>query len=255
MTIGIDTDRAISLRCYAGSPCSQPSTHVVLWNPPGQQYATTACEAHTERHMALVKNHQPYTIPVVDGTFTVLADHSGTQVANCRHCGHHIYLYPRLVDRDNRWRSGEYDETGRCPDGERRNGTVVHHEPATTVAERDRALGRTFCGRRLPHALTDCFVAPTARRIGTPDRALTAITWALAQNLPPYPKLLLVLVARHADPEGVYTRDVRHMQTGAGLNNAQVLRSLKILNARGLLLPDALGDEVCYRLPVEAYTA
>ncbi|MGC5033389.1 hypothetical protein [Micromonospora sp. DT229] len=96
-------------------------------------------------------------IPLAEGTYTQLADGSGTQVATCRHCGHHIYLYLRLAGSRNPWRGGEYDETGRCPiEVEERAGTPVPHDPAVTFAERERAIASASCGTAYEHSLAVC---------------------------------------------------------------------------------------------------
>ncbi|TDC34231.1 hypothetical protein E1211_17955 [Micromonospora sp. 15K316] len=88
-------------------------------------------------------------------------DGEGTQVGICRHCGHHIYLYAAVAEREgNWWRGGQYDETGRCGDAEQRTALVVRHEPATTTAERDAALAATVCGNRPPHPIAQCRPRP-----------------------------------------------------------------------------------------------
>ncbi|MCX5066707.1 hypothetical protein OOJ91_12535 [Micromonospora lupini] len=137
--------------------CSARAVNVVNWTSPGSSHAKTFCHPHTVEHIRLVRGHSPQVIPLAEGAFALLADSAGTQVATCQHCGHYIYLYASVARREgNWWRSGEFDETGRCGDAEQRTQTVVHHEPVITVTDRDAALAATTCGRAVGHSVADC---------------------------------------------------------------------------------------------------
>jgi hypothetical protein len=135
--------------------CMRPAVNLVVWSPPYGQHATTLCQADTEQRVPRLPN--PRVIPLAEGTYTQLADGSGTQVATCRHCGHVIYLHLPLVGSRNPWRGGEYDETGRCIiEVEERAGTPVPHEPALIPAERHQAVSAVLCGTPYEHSLADC---------------------------------------------------------------------------------------------------
>ncbi len=138
--------------------CSNPATNVVLWWPPsGGQQAKALCAPDTDRHVARLRGIRARVIELEDGTHSLLADGSGTQVATCRHCGHHILLYPALLGRREPWRDGEYDQTGRCQLGEDRHAIRMVHEPAVILAERDYARAAATCGTTADgHNVADC---------------------------------------------------------------------------------------------------
>ncbi len=138
--------------------CSKPATNLVLWWPPSSgQQAKALCPADTEQHLARLRGIPSRVVDLADGTHSLLADGSGTQVANCRQCGHRIYLYPAQLGRKEPWRDGEYDETGRCQVAEDRNAIRMVHEPAVTLAERDYARAAATCGTTYDgHSLADC---------------------------------------------------------------------------------------------------
>lgn len=141
-----------------GALCSHPATSLVVWSPESNwQHAKAFCQADTDRFVARLHGRPVRKIPLAAGTYTYLADGTGTQVATCYHCGHAIYLYPALARQPEPWRDGEYDETGRCPVGEERAASRVVHEPATTLAERDYARAAATCGTTADlHSLADC---------------------------------------------------------------------------------------------------
>jgi hypothetical protein len=148
---------AVTTGCDAAL-CSRPAANLVVWMPrSGSQQAKALCPPDTGQFTSLHRDCAVRVIPLAAGTYTYLADGTGTQVATCYHCGHAIYLYAALARQPEPWRDGEYDETGRCPVGEERTATRVMHEPATTLAERDYARTAATCGTTADlHSLADC---------------------------------------------------------------------------------------------------
>jgi hypothetical protein len=139
--------------------CSRTAINLVVWSPPAGRAQTKAlCHSDTEQLVAMAgASAAVRVIRLADGTLTYVDDGSGTQVATCRGCGHAIYLYPALLGRQEPWRDGVYDETGRCSAAEDRRDIRVVHEPAITVAERDYARAAAICGTAADlHPLTDC---------------------------------------------------------------------------------------------------
>jgi len=138
--------------------CSKPATNLVVWSLPSSgQQAKALCAADTERHLALLRDIRARVIALADGTHSLLADGSGTQVATCRHCGHRIYLYPALLGGREPWRDGAFDETGRCQLAEDRHAIRIVHEPAVTLAVLDYARAAATCGTTFDgHNLANC---------------------------------------------------------------------------------------------------
>ncbi len=129
-----------------GPLCRQTANDlVVYWPDRGVGQVRALCPPHRDAFTARNQGARIQVFPLADGTHTYFAHGDGTQIATCRHCGHAIYLYPALRGAREPWRDGEYDETGRCPVGEERQGIRVVHEPAVTLAERDWARAASTC--------------------------------------------------------------------------------------------------------------
>lgn len=242
--------RTITTPCYAGTPCSSPATHLILWTTPTARYATSGCEPHRDSRLELVRHHATQTIPIAKGTFTLVADSTGTQVGLCRHCGHHIYLYPALAGQPDAWRGGEYDpwgepgeDTRRCPSSD------DPHEPALTTDERDLALTRTACGRLVPHSVADCRPKPQPAVTLHPVRQLAAVVKGLSrQGLGAHAKLVLTAVILHADEAGLFFPDDVDLLALCDLEPRELREAVDVLAGHGLLTADRQGDVEVYTL-------
>jgi hypothetical protein len=140
-----------------GPLCRQTADHlVVYWPESSVPQVRALCPAHRDAFTARNQGATMQVFPLADGTHNYFAHGDGTQIATCRHCGHAIYLFAALRGAKEPWRDGEYDETGRCPVGEERQGIRVVHEPAIALAERDYARAATCTTTSDLHPLADC---------------------------------------------------------------------------------------------------